>query len=48
MAEGEVDGVVQAFTSTVQMFDFDESMMTALPTALRKLPADRGPFDTMS
>jgi len=43
MGEEKVDNLVRI----LKRFSFDESMMSALPTALLKEPGSRGPFDTM-
>jgi chromosome segregation ATPase len=45
--DATVQEKVGSLTSTLKKFGLDESMMSALPTALLKEPSARGPFDTM-
>lgn len=51
LAEGTVGQddaarLVKSLMSVLAQFQLDESMMTALPSALTKEPSTRGPFDT--
>lgn len=45
--EAEVAGMVAGLTSTLAELEVVDSLVSALPTALTKSPADRGPFDSM-
>lgn len=50
LKEGTKEDVKPAVSSVSKMgkeFDLDHSLMTSLPSALSKAPADRGSFDTM-
>merc|ERR1712007_146251 len=45
MGEDDITTTVEKLMKTVKKFDLDNSMLTALQTALSKPPSNRGPFD---
>merc|ERR1719499_1784647 len=47
LPEEEAKEKAHSLVTVLKKFDFDQSMMTALPTSLTKEPANRGAFDLM-
>lgn len=45
--EDQRNAIVNTLMATLSKFDFDTSMLTALPTALKKPPSARGEFDEL-